>query len=66
MHIFLFFKFIMVFTAQVLKVCRTLGPTVCLKLLQKVCLKGGDIIALYTIIVYTIILHLIEVYIMYI
>ena len=27
------------FTAQVLKVCRTPGPTACLKLLQKVCLK---------------------------
>ena len=26
------------FTAQVLKICRTPGPTACLKLLHKVCL----------------------------
>ena len=36
---YVFFLFYQGFTAQVLKVCRTHGPTACLKLLQKVCLK---------------------------
>ena len=35
----IFYYFYEGFTAQVLKVCRTPGPTACLKLLQKVCLK---------------------------
>ena len=34
-----FFFFYLDFTAQVLKVCRTPGPTACLKLLHKGCLK---------------------------
>ena len=36
---FLFIYFYYGFTAQVLKVCKTPGPTACLKLLQKLCLK---------------------------
>jgi len=43
MHFFLFYLFIyllMLYTAQVLKVCRTPGPTACLKMLSKVCLKS--------------------------
>ena len=32
----------LIYKAQVLKVCRSPSPTACLKLLHKVCLKGGE------------------------
>jgi len=37
-----FFHFIKCFTAQMLKVCSTPGPTACLKILNKVCSKSRE------------------------